>query len=329
MTMPRRWPGLLVPLVLVLAGGLALAAATRLARGVPHGDYAPPGLLIQAEELKALIDRKDPNLRIIDVRHKAKYYLGHIPGAIQVWRQELEEKKPGVVSGAHLEKVLGYRGVSPKNTLVFYSDQCDHTRLWWLLAYWGFPLEQMKLLDGGMEAWKARGYATQLTAPRLPPTAFRLPATPQRVFLAATLEEVKEARADPTRKILVDVRSPREYLGQENKEGAARAGHVPGAVSVDWHDTRVAAGPDKGCWKSALEIRKLYEAKGVTPDKDIYLYGHTPACASCGLASLYLAGYPLEKLHLYWGSWVEWSRSKEPIKAEPPPPRPPKGAKAK
>ena len=43
----------------------------------------------------------------------------------------------------------------------------------------------------------------------------------------------------------------------------------------------------------------LYAGRGVTPDKDMYIYGHTDLCAAYTLVSLYLAGYPLEKLHVY------------------------------
>jgi thiosulfate/3-mercaptopyruvate sulfurtransferase len=31
------------------------------------------------------------------------------------------------------------------------------------------------------------------------------------------------------------------------------------------------------------------------------------------LVSLYLVGYPLEKLHNYDGSWIEWSGTREDI----------------
>ena len=79
----------------------------------------------------------------------------------------------------------------------------------------------------------------------------------------------------------------------------------------------MAEGPNKGFWKDAAEIKRIYEAKGISPDKDVYLYGHTALCPTFSLASLYLAGYPLEKLHLYSGGWVEWSRSKEPIQSGP------------
>ena len=55
---------------------------------------------------------------------------------------------------------------------------------------------------------------------------------------------------------------------------------------------------------------------GGDPDKDIYIYTHRNLCATFSLVSLYLAGYPLEKLHLYAGSWIEWSRSQEPAETD-------------
>lgn len=64
----RRWLPLLIPLALLLAW-LALALIPHLAEGATSGEYAHSGVLIQAEELKELTDKHDPNLRIIDVRH--------------------------------------------------------------------------------------------------------------------------------------------------------------------------------------------------------------------------------------------------------------------
>ena len=52
----RRWLPLLIPLALLLAW-LALALLPHLAEGVPLGDYAHSGVLIQAEELKDLLDK--------------------------------------------------------------------------------------------------------------------------------------------------------------------------------------------------------------------------------------------------------------------------------
>jgi thiosulfate/3-mercaptopyruvate sulfurtransferase len=281
----------------------------------PQGDYAHPGILLSAEELKTWLDKRDPNLRLIDFRHKAKYYLGHIPGAIQMWRPEImgREPSPGMPPPrAQLEKLLGRLGVGANHTLVIYSDQCDHTHLWWLLAYYGFPLERLKLLDGGYEAWKAKAYPTQLTSPRLKPVTFKFPPESRKPLLA-TLGEIKEALAVPGSRVIIDVRPQDQYRGERTKEGAARRGHIPRAVWINWTIAKVLEGPDKGCWKSAPEILQIYQSRGVTRDKDIFIYSHNDRCATYTLVSLYLADYPLERLHVYGGSWIEWSKSGEPV----------------
>ena len=317
----QKWRKLALPLAFIITWGLYLGAAARPAQAVPQGGYAHPEVLIQAEELKALMDQKAPPIRILDVRHKAKYYLGHIPGAVQVWRPEMEDKKnplPGMPAQAvQMEKLLSRLGITNRDTLILYSDQFDHTRLWWLLAYYGFPLNRMKLLDGGLEAWKAKGYPTQLTSPQVARSPFKLPASAQMKSLAATLDEVKGAVSEQS-KVILDDRSQRQYLGEEREEGAARPGRIPGSVWVEWKEALVAEGPFKGYFKSAEEITKIYAARGVTSDKDIYLYSNLGQPSTHSLVSLYLAGFPLEKLHLYTGSWTEWSRSKEPIKTGPP-----------
>ena len=309
---------LLIPVMLLLAWW-ALSLGPHLAGGAPPGDAAPSRVLIKAEELKDLIDKKAPDLRIIDVRPQTKYYLGHIPGAIHLWRPETENRCqsfPGQPPAAkQLEALLGRLGIGSRDTLIIYSDQCDQTRLWWLLAYYGLPLNRMRLLDGGFEAWKAKDFPTQLTSPRFKPVSFRLPPESGVSTLLATLEQVKGARGGPN-KVILDARPHSFFSGERTKEGAARPGRIPGAVSVSWEQNRVASGPFKGCWKSPGELRELYVSRGVTPDKDIYIYTHRDLCATFSLVSLYLAGYPLEKLHLYAGSWIEWSRSQEPAETD-------------
>jgi len=309
-----------IVLILAVALGLLTGLPPGAGHAVPQGDYAHPEALIQPEELKTLMDQKDRNIRIIDFRHKAKYYLGHIPGAVQLWRPETEDRSqplPGLPApSGQMEKLLGRLGISSQNTIIIYSDQCDHTRLWWILAAYGFPLGQMKLLDGGMEAWKAKGYATQLTFPHYKPATFKFPPQGEIKSLVATMAEVKGALGKPTA-VVLDVRPEKLFGGQGSKEGAARPGHIPGAVWVFWEEARNGAAPYKGSWKSAAEIRQIYMARGVTPEKDVYLYGHTDLCAAYTLASLYLAGYPLEKLHVYAGSWIEWSRSQEAVATAP------------
>jgi thiosulfate/3-mercaptopyruvate sulfurtransferase len=87
------------------------------------------------------------------------------------------------------------------------------------------------------------------------------------------------------------------------QEGAMRAGHIPGAASVPWmHAVRT-----DGTFKSAEELRELYERKGVLAGPD------TPVITYCRIgersAHTWFVLHELlghEDVRNYDGSWTEW-----------------------
>ncbi|MFB3884774.1 MAG: sulfurtransferase [Thermodesulfobacteriota bacterium] len=246
------------------------------AHAIPNGGYAHPEALVQPEELKVLIEKKDPPIRMIDIREKLKYLAGHLPGAVHVWRPDIVDQHhpiPGMMaSKEQIETLLGNSGISEKDILIIYSDGSDNGRLWWVLAYYGFPLRQLRILDGGLDGWKARGYPTEMLPPKIEKTLFRLPREEKfRKPLLCSLPEVKSALQNRN-KVVLDVRSQKEFSGEDLKEGAARPGRIPGVVWIEWTEALVEKGPFKGFWKSAEEIKRIFAAKGVTPDKDIFVY---------------------------------------------------------
>ena len=104
----------------------------------------------------------------------------------------------------------------------------------------------------------------------------------------------------------MDVRSPAEYNGEiiappGMSETAQRAGHIPGAASVPWAQTV----RENGTFKSEEELRALYEAKGVTPDKDVIAYCRIGERSSHTWFVLHeLLGY--RRVRNYDGSWTEY-----------------------
>jgi len=272
----KKWQKGIGLVCLVWVFGLSLMISGRSANAIPNGGYVHPEVLIQPEELKVLTDKKDPHIRIIDVREKLKYLAGHIPGAVQVWRPDLVDKNnpiPGMMAPKEqIESLLGDLGVGEKDTIIINSDGPDNGRLWWILAYYGFPLNQMKMLDGGLDGWKARGYPTEMLSPKIEKTLFRLPKEERfRKPLLCTLPEVRSASEDRN-KVVLDVRSQKEYLGEDLKEGAVKPGRIPNVVWIEWTETLLDTGPFMNFWKSAEEIKRIYAAKGVTPEKDIFMY---------------------------------------------------------
>ena len=102
----------------------------------------------------------------------------------------------------------------------------------WLLAVLGHP--DVRILDGGSEAWTAAGLPLARTerapAPvdpaKAPPTAPPYRGT-ANLELLATRFDVQKAIGDPG-SVIVDVRRESEYRGTEKR--ARRAGTIPGAV---------------------------------------------------------------------------------------------------
>ncbi|MBS3917936.1 MAG: sulfurtransferase [Deltaproteobacteria bacterium] len=263
-------------LTLLLVTVFILLMSSQITMAIPNGGYTRPELLIQPEDLKVLIDKKDTDIRIIDVREKIKYLAGHIPGAVNIWRPDIVDKDhptPGMVAPqAQVEELMGRLGISHRNTLIIYSDGADGARLWWILAYYGFPIRQLKLLDGSLDGWKAKGYPTEMISPQISQTQFKLPGkTKSMEPLLCTLPEVRGALKEP-KKVVLDVRASKEYLGEETLAGAVKPGRIPGVKWIEWREVLIKEGPNKGYWKSAEEIRKLFADLGVTPDKEIYIY---------------------------------------------------------
>ena len=77
-------------------------------------------------------------------------------------------------------------------------------------------------------------------------------------------------------------------------------GHIAGAVNIPW----AKAANDDGTFKSADELRALYEAEGITPDREIVAYCRIGERSSHTWFALQeLLGYPNVKN--YDGSWTE------------------------
>ncbi len=130
----------------------------------------------------------------------------------------------------------------------------------------------MKLLDGGIDGWLAKGYPAEIIEPTVKRFTFKFPEkAAKKERLLCGLPEVKSALGN-LGKVVLDVRTKKEFTGEEMKPGAQRPGRIPGVVWIEWKEAVVQQGSSKGFWKSADEIKKIFSAKGVTPDKEIFLY---------------------------------------------------------
>lgn len=263
--------------------------------GNPKG-YEHPDLLWSPERLGERLG--DSNLRVIDTRPGERFAMGHIPGArhFDVYYIDCDDTDEAPLNSfvRMWAFLLGHRGVSFENTVVFYDDITGPTgtRGLWFLEFLGHA--DVHVLDGGYSAWERAGRPVTRDCRVPEPAGFDF--TPRRERLA-TYTDVLNAMED-TGKVILDTRRPGEWKGTELR--AARGGAIPGAVHQDWVDNLTPEGE----MKPASELRAQFEALGVTPDKEIIPYCHTGYRSAHAYLALRLLGYP--RVRNYLGSWREW-----------------------
>ncbi len=267
--------------------------------------YAHPDVLVETGWLSEHLE--DPAIRVVEISEDVTLYdQGHIPGAVHFnWKSQLQDPvRRDWVSKEQFEVLLGTHGIGNDTTAILYGDKNNWfaTYTFWLFKIYG--VEQVKILNGGRGKWIAEGQPLTKAVPTYPQAAFR--AREADFSIRAFRDQVLERLGKPA-VALVDVRSPQEYSGEliampaYPQEGAQRAGHIPTAQNIPWaQNVR-----EDGTFKAPTELRALYEAKGITPDKEIIAYCRIGERSSHTWFTLkYLLGY--RSVRNYDGSWTEW-----------------------
>jgi thiosulfate/3-mercaptopyruvate sulfurtransferase len=268
-------------------------------------DYANPDVLVSTDWLEDHLD--DPSIRVIEVDEDTTAYdKGHIRGAVGWdWSTDLHTKiGRDYVSQAELATLLSEAGVGPDTTVVLYGGNNNWfaAYAYWILNLRGF--EHVKLLNGGRKKWELESRELVIDVPSYEPTDLAIDA-PARDDIRALRDEVLEKVG--TGIGLVDVRSPEEFRGEKlapdhlPQEQSQVPGHIAGAANIPW----LKAANDDGTFKTADELRELYEAEGITADKEVIAYCRIGERSSHTWFALQeLLGYPNVKN--YDGSWTEY-----------------------
>jgi thiosulfate/3-mercaptopyruvate sulfurtransferase len=267
--------------------------------------YEHPEFLVETDWVAENIN--NPQVRLVESDEDYLLYeTGHIPGAVKVdWFTTLQHPvRRDFLTAQEFEELCSQQlGIANDTTVVFYGDKNNWFACYsfWLFAYYGH--EKLKIMNGGRAKWIAEGRPMTREMPKYQPTTYRAkePDNEIRAFREEVMEHVKG------RLPLVDVRSPQEYTGEllhmpnYPQEGAQRGGHIPGAANIPWSTTV----REDGTFKSAEELRQLYEAHGLSSEKDVIAYCRIGERSSHTWFVLkYLLGY--KNVKNYDGSWTEW-----------------------
>jgi thiosulfate/3-mercaptopyruvate sulfurtransferase len=267
--------------------------------------YAHPDTLVSTDWLAAHVT--DGTVRIIEVdEDTSAYEQGHIPGAVGWnWATDLHaEVVRDYLDRAALGHLLSAAGVDRDTTVVLYGGNNNWfaAYAYWILKLRGF--DQVKLLDGGRKKWELESRELSQEVMDYQHTGYTVTG-PERPEIRALREHVLSAPG--TGAALVDVRSPAEYRGEMlapahlPQEQAQVPGHIPGAVNIPW----AQAANDDGTFRSATELRELYQGKGIRPDGEVIAYCRIGERSShTWFALTELLGYP--DVRNYDGSWTEY-----------------------
>jgi thiosulfate/3-mercaptopyruvate sulfurtransferase len=267
-------------------------------------EYAHPEVLVTTDWVAENAGK--PGIAVVEVDvDTAAYDEGHVPGATAWnWTQDLcDTVQRDIVSKDKLERLLGDSGINPKTTIVLYGDNNNWFAAWalWQLKIYGHA--DARLMNGGRKKWLAERRSISTDTPE--PFAATYTAKEADVSLRSFLPQVQDA-VSRSAVALVDVRSPDEFSGKILSppglpETCQRGGHIPGASNIPWGK----ACNEDGTFKSADDLKALYDAEGVTGEKPIIAYCRIGERSSHSWFVLnYLLGY--SDVRNYDGSWTEW-----------------------
>jgi thiosulfate/3-mercaptopyruvate sulfurtransferase len=270
------------------------------------GDYSHPEALVSTDWVSK--HANDPKVKILEVDvDTTSYEKGHIPGAIGWnWQLDLQDRVVrDVVDPRTFAELCRRSGIRNDDTVVLYGDNNNWFAAWalWQFKYHGH--KDVRLMNGGRKKWELEKRPLVTDAPNIARSNYEIPPTDEtvRAYRDEVLGTLRQNKIN-----LVDVRSPDEFTGKIlapealiGKEGAQRGGHIPGAKNIPWSK----AANDDGTFKTADELRKLYQDAGVDFSKPTIAYCRIGERSSHTWFVLrYLLG--VNNVKNYDGSWTEW-----------------------
>jgi thiosulfate/3-mercaptopyruvate sulfurtransferase len=262
------------------------------------------------------------NGRGISFDDREGYLAGHIPGAVFAGMigdlSDPDHPVPDMLAREdRFAQAMGRLGITNDTFVIAYDNMgfpLGSARLWWALSYYGH--DYVRVLDGGLRQWQKEGRPLSTDVPVVHPATF----SPRRRRDWIASKEDVIAALDCSTTVIIDCLTPELYRGSGNRHlWGQRPGHIPGAVNVPYlaniaprlaevtaaERERLLASGGPFTFSSSKELSTLYEAAGVTPDRDVITYCGRGYAAACGLLALKILGH--RSVRLYDGSWTEWS----------------------
>lgn len=184
-------------------------------------------------------------------------------------------------------------GITPERSVVVYDQNnaaMAAARAWWLLRYAG--IEQVQVLDGGLDAWLAEGLATETGEQN---SDFALSELPELNWQDEKLISAQQLLLK--KPVLLDARGIERFAGEIEPIDPV-AGHIPGAQCVPFTELV----DEQGMFLPPDQLKKKLSALDTDAATAVYCGSGVTACHLALAATI--AGLPEPRV--YAGSWSEW-----------------------
>lgn len=228
------------------------------------------------------------------------YTKGHIPGAIHINTDSVEEGPVwNILSPEKIEQSMLENGITKDTTVILYGDPSAAGRV--AFTYLWAGVENVKMLNVGIEAWEKAGYKTEtdvVEAKKAEDFGTKVPAHPEYCL---SIEDTKEKLKDENFK-LVSIRSEDEFLGKTSGYAYInKAGEPEGAV---WgFDTDRYVNEDGTCINME-QMKKLWNECDFSADNELSFYCGTGWRACVPWLICYENG--MTNMTVFDGGWNEW-----------------------
>lgn len=278
-------------------------------------------VFVSPEWVKSVIDgnqKESENYIILEANwgtadESPDYNTGHIPGAVHVDIASIEgEPYWNIKTPEEVEQAMLDLGITKDKTVILYgADVSGTARV--AYAYLWSGVENVKVVNGGLNAWTNAKFELETTAnAATPATDFgaKVPVHPE--YWTSIEDAAKKLNEDPNFR-LVSIRSYKEFIGETSgysyidKAGEPK-GAVWGKAGSDPYHMEDYTNED-GTYITMDEMKELWKDLEFTLDNHLAFYCGTGWRATIPFLVMYESGYT--NMSLYDGGWYQWQMNND------------------
>ncbi|KPJ98344.1 MAG: hypothetical protein AMJ60_08630 [Desulfobacterales bacterium SG8_35] len=257
------------------------------------------------------------------------YRQGHVPGAYlleespaDLWSTRsngISANSFQVATRAQMDAFIRRANIDSDAIIVITGSRMTAiSRAYFNFRYWGFPRQQLKVLNGTSATYAAAGFALRTEAPPVPePCQYSVcsttgPASFSNVR-ASFADMLLVAEDNDVGTVIIDSRSPEEYSGKpgstllnrDKREYVAFEGHIRTAVNIDYQ-TLLVGQSNTNQLLPKEDLLQALNKHNLVGNNISFVYGKNGQDGSVLFLALDAAlNLPVK---LYDGGWSQWGQ---------------------